>query len=123
MVLDEGKGSCSEDVVVGTLYVPVEVGQAKLVIDYSTVGHTKGCPGWQFALVKMTCQNLRGSWKDTVIPKCTWEKHKLQKTAMDHSQNPNHYPSLHVHFLLMHNFQIFSLGQSLITQISQCIWS
>lgn len=41
MVLDEGKGSCPEDVVVGTLYLPVEVGQAKLVIDYSTVAHTK----------------------------------------------------------------------------------
>lgn len=25
VVLDEGKGSCSEDVVVGTLHLPVEV--------------------------------------------------------------------------------------------------
>lgn len=94
MVLDEGKGSCSEDVVVGTLYLPVEVGQAKLVIDYSTVAHTKGCPGWQFALVKMACQDLRGSWTDTIIAKCTWKKHKPQKTAMDHSQNSCHCPCL-----------------------------
>lgn len=90
VVLDEGKRSCSEDVVVGTLYLPVEVGLAKLVIDYSTVAHTEGCPGGQFALVKMTCQNLRGRWTRSVIPKCAWEEHKPQKTAMDHTQNSCH---------------------------------
>lgn len=90
MVLDEGKGSCSEDVVVGTLYLPVEVGQAELVIDNSAVAHTEGRPGRQFALVKMACQNLRGSWTGTVLPKCTWKEHKPQKAAMDHSQNSCH---------------------------------
>lgn len=113
MVLDEGKGSCSEDVVVGTLYLPVEAGQAELVIDYSTVAHTEGCPGWQFAPIKMACQNFRDSWTGTVIPKCTWEEHKPQKTAMDYSQNSYHCPGgskvyndvlIHVHSLLMHNF-------------------
>lgn len=106
MVLDEGKGSCSEDVVVGTVYLPVEVGQTELVIDYSTVAHTEGCPGWQFTLVKMACQNFRGSWTGTIIPKSTWEEHKPQKTAMDHSQDSCHCPGLKVYnHVLMHNFQ------------------
>lgn len=131
MVLDEGKGSCPEDMVVDTLYLPVEVGQAELIIDHSTVAHTEGCPGWQIALLQMACQNLRGSWTGAVIPKCPWEEHDLQKTAMDHSQKSCHCPKSVttyrcVHTLLMHRSQVLlqvSSKQPLLTQVLQQISS
>lgn len=127
MVLDEGKGSCSEDVVVGTLYLPVEVGQPELVIDYRTVAHAEGCPGGQFALVQVACQNLGGSWAETGIPKCTWEEHKPQKTAMDDSQNSCHCPgvlkSLQRRTDARAQLSVFSLHISLTAQVSQHLYS
>lgn len=55
MVFNERESARPEDVVVYSLYLPVEVGQPELVIDDSTVAHTERRPRREFTLRQVSC--------------------------------------------------------------------
>lgn len=60
MVLDEGEAARPQDVIVGTLDLPVKVGQSELIVEDGAIADTVGRPRRQLTLLQVAREDLRG---------------------------------------------------------------
>lgn len=90
MVLDEWEAARPQDVIVGALDLPVEVGPSELIVVDGAIADTVGGPGRQLTLLQVAREDLRGGWPRPRPRKGARKQGDLQEGAVQPPQKLLH---------------------------------
>ena len=90
VILDEGEAACPQDVVVGPLHCPVEVGQTELVVVDRAVADTERGPRREAALQQVAGQQLGGARPRARPAERAGEQGDLQEEPVSGPQEVRH---------------------------------